>query len=451
MRLPLAVCLILTGCMGRIGEDTGGPAALPAANTTMTSAPGGDAPGAIPEAPPAGAPAPKGEPPPKETPPPPPSEPAPEPTPPLPPKPAPATQIARLGATFDIATVGSNKRHADVAFDPIHAVYLVVHGSAPIGGAFIDSDGNAAGAPFAISQTPSWAQFPSVTWFPAAGAFLVVWHGSDPGTNTPTPRARLVAFDKGAVSFKTPELKVSPAMSYQEVALAVACASPAAECLVVWTTGAVLTAQRIGVSGALLGGAIALAPGSDWNGDCAASIAPGGSTYVVTHTHADGSGASLWRRLVQVGTGAPAGAPLELGHAAGTWAALSEWDSVNARYFTGWWEGSAKSRLLGADGMPLGASASLVPGYGNYDGLAISFNASAGVYAVALHGSSEEDFAALIHADGSSAAPILATASPAGTHGNFNPRLAAHATRREWLMVSVRNYATVVGQRLVAR
>ncbi|MHB8877562.1 MAG: hypothetical protein ACYC8T_28050 [Myxococcaceae bacterium] len=124
---------------------------------------------------------------------------------------------------------------------------------------------------------------------------------------------------------------------------------------------------------------------------------------------------------------------------------------MSGRIFTGWWEGSAKGRLMAPDGTSQDGAFTLVPGYGAYDGLAIAFNPAAGPLATALHGPNAEDWSALVGSDGTSGPPIEATASPVGTNGNFNPRIAAHATRREWPLVSVRNFATVVGQRLKAQ
>ena len=96
----------------------------------------------------------------------------------------------------------------------------------------------------------------------------------------------------------------------------------------------------------------------------------------------------------------------------------------------------------------MAAAFPLVAGYGAYDGFRSSRNDATGTLAVALHGPTQEDYGALIRMDGVNGSTIAATASPAGTNGNFNPHIAAHATRNEWLLVSIRNYATVVGQRL---
>ncbi|MHB8877563.1 MAG: hypothetical protein ACYC8T_28055 [Myxococcaceae bacterium] len=200
-----------------------------------------------------------------------------------------------LGTSSSVGSTRAGPSPADVAFDPAHNVYLVVHGSA-VGGAFIDSDGNPAGGPFAIAQTAAWTQTPSVTWFPSVGAFLVVWHDTRENPNGPKLRGRLVGFDGSAVSFPGGDFAIGADTSYQEVAAALACATHVPECLVVWTKGTTaLAAQRIGSSGNLEGPVIDLSP-TDWNGDAAVAIAPGGDVYFVTHTLGDSSGASVLLR-----------------------------------------------------------------------------------------------------------------------------------------------------------
>ncbi|HSA22154.1 MAG TPA: hypothetical protein P5076_11935 [Myxococcota bacterium] len=356
--------------------------------------------------------------------------------------------IQRLGPTFEIPTVPGGKRHADVAFDPLHEVYLVVHGNAPVGGAFLDSDGSPVGAPFEIPETDAWTQTPSVAWCPAAAGFLVVWHDTRANPDQAELRGRLVALDGGAARMLGPDFGLGGGASYQEVAAAIACATDVPECLVVWTLGTgALTAQRVGAAGALLGPALALSP-ADWNADPAIALPPGGNAYLVAHSFADATGAAVHALLVEKGTSAILGPPQVLGQAAGTWAAQAQWDPLLGRFLTAWWDGAARGLFLGPDGSPQGEPFPLAPGCGAYDGLALAYNPAAGLFAAALHAQDAEDWAALIGADGASGPCVPATASPAGTNGNYNPRIAAHATRPEWLLVSVRDYAVVVGQRL---
>jgi len=64
-----------------------------------------------------------------------------------------------------------------------------------------------------------------------------------------------------------------------------------------------------------------------------------------------------------------------------------------------------------------------------------------------MHRTTDEDFAAAFDASGEQSVVVQATDS-AGTDGHFNPRVAAHGTRLEWLLVTSLGYQTVVGQRL---
>lgn len=55
--------------------------------------------------------------------------------------------------------------------------------------------------------------------------------------------------------------------------------------------------------------------------------------------------------------------------------------------------------------------------------------------------------AAAFAADGTQSDLIEATSSR-GADGHFNPHVAAHSTRPEWLLVTSLGFAAVVGQRL---
>lgn len=362
--------------------------------------------------------------------------------------------IQRLGDTFEIPSIAGGKRHAGVAYDPTHDVYLVVHGQGDgvVGGAFVSGAGAPVGAPFAVCTTTSWTQSPSVAWFPAAGSFLVAWHDGRIDLSSKTRLwARHVAYAAGAPSMAGPEFQVSVEPSYQETLPAIGCAGALGECLIAWesATGAALLARRVDANGPV-GGEIEVAPAGDWNADPSVESAPGGPTWLVTNSFAGGAGAEVHARRVQQGTGAIVGTRQVLGTAAGTWITRAQWDPVHSRYLVGWWQGSLRGRFVAADGTASGADFALVPGYGYNDGFALSYSAPAGLYAAAMHGGTAEDFAALIGPDGASGPAIAATASPANTNGNFNPRLAAHGTRKEWLLVTVRNFAAIIGQRLRA-
>ena len=68
-------------------------------------------------------------------------------------------------------------------------------------------------------------------------------------------------------------------------------------------------------------------------------------------------------------------------------------------------------------------------------------------FAAVFHGGTDEDFALAFTADGASSSVIEATSSR-GAEGHFNPHVAAHSTRPEWLLVTSLGFASVVAQRL---
>jgi hypothetical protein len=209
--------------------------------------------------------------------------------------------------------------------------------------------------------------------------------------------------------------------------------------------GGPLYALRLDGAGSPVGPALTLSA-TDWNADPSVAFGDADEFFVV-HTFAGATNAVYGHR-VQVGTGAVVGGALALEQGGAPYVAQAPWDPTRHRFLASWWQPNLFGRFVAAD-YTMAAPLALVPGYGTYDGFAIAFNTAADAYAAVMHDGDCEDWAAAVGADGASGPAVPATLSPAGTNGNFNPRIAAHGTRREWLMVSVRDFNTVVGQRLV--
>ncbi|MBI5535824.1 MAG: hypothetical protein HY898_24105 [Deltaproteobacteria bacterium] len=364
---------------------------------------------------------------------------------------APAANLVRIGDTFEIPTVtqATPKRTPDVAYDPLHDVYVVVHGNNTIGGAFVSADGAPVGAPFQIQSATAWAQAPRIACEALQGICLVTWHDAREDPNSPRVWARALTYDNGSPKFLGPDFRVNPDPSYQENAAAVAWSAASQEFLVVWQKAAQsdIRAQRVAASGTLLGGEMTISSDADWQGEPAVACSEASNECFIAHTHADAVGAKVVSRRVQAGSGTLLGDPVTLAEAKGTWVPNIAYLPWTGGYFVGWWQGELQGRFVQADGAPSGTPLPIAVGYGAYDGFSMALHAASGTFGAVFHGTTDEDWAAALSPSGATGAVIEATQTP-GTEGNFNPRIAAHAARREWLIVTSTGFAKVAGQRV---
>lgn len=354
--------------------------------------------------------------------------------------------LMRVGGTFEVPTIAETmpKRFADAAHDSVSDVYLVVNGNAAIGGSFVDAEGTSLGPPFAVAETTAWTQGVRVAFGDAA--FLVAWHDNRDAPDVSKLRGRIIKWD-GAPGFGGPDFVIGGDGTYSEMPPAIAWSATSQTFMVVWHTGAEhdIHAQRLAGDGTLVGGPTAVTADPDWQSDAGVAWHSGRDEWLVVYTHAGATTEVRARRLA--GDGTPIAEPTTLTTAAGTWLAQVVYMPETDEYLAAWFEGMMTARRLDADGVPVGEAFAVAPGYGNYDGFAIARSPVSGRFAAVFHGDSDEDFAAAFAADGSSSAVIVATDSP-GREGHFNPHVAAHSTRAEWLLVTSLGFASVVGQRL---
>ncbi|MBI4952700.1 MAG: hypothetical protein HY908_11755 [Myxococcales bacterium] len=358
------------------------------------------------------------------------------------------TELHRIGPTVEIPTIAgaAPKRFADVAYDPAHDVYLVVHGNAATGGAFLDADAQTLGAPFAIADTAAWTQAPRVA-FASSGAALVAWHDTREDPNVARVRARIVRWSGAAAELASPDFPVSSTPSYGEMPPGIGYSPTSDLFLVVWHAlpGDDLHALRVTPAGQVLGPETALTTDPDWQSDAAVAWNPERDEFLVAYSHA-GAGAEIRVQRVAADGALPGGA-LSVATAGGTWLPQLAYVPATGRYLCAWYDGTIGARWLDPDGASLGAPFALAPGYGAYDGFALARHAGLHTSAAALHGPTDEDFAVGVNDLGTPGSVLEAT-SEAGADGHFNPRLAAHATRPEWLLATVRAFQAVVVQRL---
>jgi hypothetical protein len=355
--------------------------------------------------------------------------------------------LARIGETFEVPSLveSTPKRFVDAAHDPAGDVYLVVNGSAAVSGSFVDADGVVQGQPFSIAETDAWTQGVRVGF--GGDAFLVAWHDNRDAQDVSKLRGRIVAWDGAGPAFAGPDFVIGGDGTYSEMPPAIAWSAASEVFMVVWHTGTAhdIHAQRVAVDGAPVGGLIPITADPDWQSDAGVAWNSTRDEWLVVYTHAGATTEVRARRLA--GDGSPLGAEATLTVAAGTWLAQAMHVPETGDYLVAWYEGAMMARRVDADGAPLGPAFTLAPGYGNYDGFAVARNPASGTFAAVFHGDTDEDFAVAFDAEGVSSAVIEATVSR-GVDGHFNPHVAAHSTRREWLLVTSLGFASVVAQRL---
>jgi hypothetical protein len=352
--------------------------------------------------------------------------------------------IARIGDTFVIPTLAAStpKRFADVAHDPVSDVYLQVNGNVATSGTFLAGDAAILGEAFAIADTDAYTQGVRVAW--GGEAFLVAWHDNREGPDTARLRGRRVQWD-GAPQLGA-DVELGTGDTYSEMPPALAWSMTSASFLVVWhaAAGDDIHAQRVDAEGTRIGTPILVTADPDWQSDAGVAWNPDRDEWLVVYTHA-GATTEVRARLVAA-DGTLLGEAITIATAAGTWLAHAAFDSSTGDYLVAWFEGRIAARTLAADGTFTSDVFELASGFGSYDGFALAHDPSTGWFAAAFHGNTDEDFAIAFDATGVQSEVIEATSSR-GEDGNFNPRIASRG-EGEWLLVTSRGFADIVGQRL---
>jgi hypothetical protein len=272
----------------------------------------------------------------------------------------------------------------------------------------------------------------------------VAWHDNREAPNIARLRGRRVSWD-GAPQLGA-DVEIGTGDTYSEMPPAIAWSQTSASFLVAWHTamGDDIHAQRVDAEGTRIGTPIVVTADPDWQSDAGIAWNADRDEWLVVYTHA-GATTEVRARLVAA-DGTLLGEAITLATADGTWLAQAAFDASTGDYLVAWYEGRIAALTLAADGAPTSAIFELAAGHGSYDGFALAHDPITGWFAAAFHGNSDEDFAITFDASGTQSDVIEATSSR-GEDGNFNPRIAARGDG-EWLLVTSRGFAEIVGQRL---
>ena len=181
-----------------------------------------------------------------------------------------AAQVSAAGGITQL--LASTTRGVDAAYDPVNNVYLVIGAYGPVTGVFVGLDGQAVGAPFAISGGAGHSNFARARYSPQLGGFMVTWSSEDSPTSL-TVRTRGVTYPGALVGSENvvsdagtrPWLEASPAIAYS---------STSQQFLIVWQgypPSITIKARLVGLNGAGVGSIVELSsgygrdPGVTWN------------------------------------------------------------------------------------------------------------------------------------------------------------------------------------------
>lgn len=361
-------------------------------------------------------------------------------------------RVAREGDTVTLRTHRTvNYRGVDGAYDPVHRVFLVVYGNAPIGGAFLDDDGRQLGDGFQLTTGASdgsdWTQLPRVAW--GGGGFLVSWH-HETGRMV-VPEARRVEYGAAGPTFGGGATAIGTGGSMQESPIGLAWSPEAGEFLAVWAQSGV-KARRLGPDGAPHGEVVVVSEEGTWAEQPSVVWSAAARSYFVAFMQESGGAARVALQRIDA-RGSLAGSLRDLtGPLAFAKVTDVEYDAAAGEVVASWYQvrGAARgfaAQRLGGDGEPRGPATDVFQPHGSYDGYDLAWSAATGTSLAAFHGDGAEDMGAELDGALRSSTPFAVTASGA-RNGNFIPRVVAHPARPLWLVLSSADYARVVLQRI---
>jgi hypothetical protein len=360
-----------------------------------------------------------------------------------------AQVISRIGDTKVAYPKSPAARFPDVAYDPLHNVYLVVSGQQPIEGRFVDSAGNPLGASFRVS--PSTGVIAArIDFNRTANAFIVTW--IDEGARVATDDvigARLLRWNGSGPEFISGELSLggNGVAKHTESAPSVACTTNSNECLVTWAQWANpwdVWGQRVDAgTGALVGGPIPIGTGGNW--DALPSIAFNSSQneYFVVHTSEAPNGIMYTvGERIQAGTGAHLGRSTLYGKAG-----LNNYPEVayNSRgnlYMVITWAANASGDVWGmlADGngnpagpvIPVAAN----PFFEGGDGIGIAYNPGHDGFFAVFQGPSSDTLGVEMNGLGIPTAPVFRAMVSSAGKDIFQPQVAGSTAENRYLIAT---------------
>jgi hypothetical protein len=364
--------------------------------------------------------------------------------------PFPALALSPSGPTTSvIESNGATVRFPDLAHDPAHDVWLVVTGQDGVRGRFLDSAGTplSAEVPLAGAETFS----PRVAYAPMLEGFVVCWfdelnHVVDCRQAHPESLGAPVTIDDPNT------------VEHLESAPDIACTADA--CLVTWAeavTGGEIRARRLGPDLSPLGPVFTLSNAPGFDGFPSVDFVPTRDEWLVVWTTEplDNQQTVAFARI-------PTNADAALAPPSAFWVhdSLNNYPEVACdpgsgeclaiTYFN---QGNPDVRgcKLGADGTPsVPFAIAATPGFEGGDGIGLAFNTSTQSWLAVFQGpeapgETQEVFGTEVT---SSPAAEFQVSTAAGDKGIYQPRVAAHSSKPEFLVAMSVDYTHVGVQKV---
>jgi hypothetical protein len=388
-----------------------------------------------------------------------------------------SAQAFRVG---DNANFGGTPQtlYPDVAYDPVNKRYFEVTTASShtvIEGRFVtptapSSNSYELSGTVTISTASFLNEYPRVSYSPhvaGGGGFLVTWHkGFSSGSILFAKVMGRIYSASGAAL--TDEFVVSTSTgstgtnaSHYGMGAPSAYSTGSQEFLVVWTsTKYEVIGQRLSTTGAANGGNFLISQGGVGRYDRDPSVAYSPAVdkfYVGWGVFSDASNSGHAEgRLVSASTGA-LGSILALDNAKGVSITSVAYNATADQFLFSWYhdDGVGYQYTYGAvvssGGSPVTPIRVLSSLYSAYNALDVEFNQLAGEYFLVTHGNDslsngKEDFGVSIRSDGTAYDNGFRVTVTNAAGGNYNPRVATSADRKEWLVVTSTNFLQVSGQ-----
>jgi hypothetical protein len=370
-----------------------------------------------------------------------------------------SAEVRRMGDTVvafnktRVPPFGMAARYPDVAYDPLHDVYLVVAGQQPIEGRFVSASGQPLGSTFRVS--PSAGTIASrVDYNRVTDTFVVTWideGGSGAGDDAIT--ALLLRYNgAGGATVLTGEMFFgrNGVGKHTESAPSVACATNSAECLVTWAQWAApwnVIGQRIdAATGAPIGPEIPVGATGDWEALPSVAYNSAQNEYFVVHTSEAPNGVMYTvGERIQAGTGAHLGRSTLYGHAG-----LNNYPEVaynsrgNLYVVITWFFNAAPTgadvfgRLVDGNGSP---ASPVIPVAANTffeggDGIGLAYNAHHDGFLAVFQGPSQDTLAVELNGLGSPAAPVFRAMESGAARDIYQPQVAGATNAGRYLIAT---------------
>jgi hypothetical protein len=362
-----------------------------------------------------------------------------------------AAQISKSGLTKPVIGGGTNIG-SDLAYDPVHQVYLIASAYGVARGAFVNSAGDAVTAPFQFGSAnggDQFAHYPRVLYSQdlngGQGGFLVAWNQSG------QVRAVVMTYPGGVISAEA-MLTDGSMTARGGSGMSIAYSRTSRRFLVAWTTALFgIQARFVDTAGTAFGGVIPLTgPG----GSQFPALAWNPATDEFGFALAGWSGATAYVAFQKLrgADAVPTTGLASFGQGGGTFSTDLSVNTATNSYLMGWSVG-AGSRAVQFDqaGNMIGAPTLVSVRVGTPTSYSQAYNPASGTYvAVSEDGGGTVDaVAAELTGSGAPIGPAVGMTDGA-RNGSFVPRVAARTDAREWNISFARDFTAVADQIVVS-